>query len=190
VSNLADVLKAWKEAALPGTPVERERALVDALETAQQRIDQQQRWIDSAVANCAKRRCTERDKQLQDAEQRIAELEQQSEDNYVQGRKLGLREALEAVLTVERKYRVDAVTWDRCVFAIQALIDAATADPACKSPESTDPNALIAENARLRTALEWFADFHNYEDTVPHNHLPVWSEGIQRAKAALKTVKA
>jgi len=44
---------------------------------------------------------------------------------------------------------------------------------------------LERENARLRDALEWFADFRNYEDTVSHEHLPVWSEGIQRAKAAL-----
>jgi hypothetical protein len=44
---------------------------------------------------------------------------------------------------------------------------------------------LRRENARLREALEWFADFNNYEDTVSHEHIPVWSEGIQRAKAAL-----
>ena len=50
---------------------------------------------------------------------------------------------------------------------------------------STLARDLERENARLREALEWFADFHNYEDTVAHNHLPVWSEGIQRAKAAL-----
>jgi len=55
---------------------------------------------------------------LEAAQQRIAELEQQSEDNYTQGRKLGLREALGAIRRMEPKD-------DQGIMAIQALIDAA-----------------------------------------------------------------
>jgi flagellar biosynthesis/type III secretory pathway protein FliH len=75
---------------------------------------------------------------LEAAQQHIAELEQQSEDNYTQGRKLGLHEALEAVKEVWLSN--DYPTVGECVDTLQARIDAATADPACKSPESGAPS--------------------------------------------------
>ena len=73
---------------------------------------------------------------LEAAQQRIAELERTSQ--YAYSIKRAIQEARLAGL---REAQAEMPMYSAERDAIQALIDAATADPACKSPESDGPSS-------------------------------------------------
>jgi hypothetical protein len=131
-----DLIKRLRIGVLPEAGwIELMDEAADALEAAHQR----------EVA--ATRRFDTLQQRIEELEQRIRKMRPydgqfmsvQEHDDICDAQYLaGLREALEAVKEVWLSN--DYPTVGECVDTLQALIDAATADPACKSPESDGPS--------------------------------------------------